>query len=258
MKLEIALNCIVESLKNDVLVEAIYLKGSIARKEHDEFSDIDIYCLVKTENVERFLPNRLQHLESYQKLVFKDDIYIVAPQLLAVYEDMLHVDLYTVTLETMINKDAMEVLYDPKHILNSIDHKANLKLEKNEFQDSADDMIWFLYQYYMTNLRGNHLWAIHLLHQVLTHLSKVLLHKYAPNRAQLGLKTLSSSLPPTINEEFEMIYSKLHVDTHRIACLQILHIIEREENWLFENVPEPLKIRSFWEKVKGLIKNSNE
>jgi predicted nucleotidyltransferase len=114
MVLEKALHAVVESLKTDDLVEAIFLKGSMARKEHDNYSDIDLYCLVSDENVEPFLPNRIKHLESYKKLLFVDDIYIIAPQILAVYVDLVHIDLFTVTLENIIAKDKIEILYDPK------------------------------------------------------------------------------------------------------------------------------------------------
>ncbi|TDY05689.1 UNVERIFIED_CONTAM: hypothetical protein BJ099_106174 [Lysinibacillus xylanilyticus] len=31
------------------------------------------------------------------KTLFVDDIYIIAPQLLVVYEDLIHIDLFTVT-----------------------------------------------------------------------------------------------------------------------------------------------------------------
>ncbi|MBE9916329.1 hypothetical protein G8C92_20130 [Paenibacillus donghaensis] len=114
MVLEKALHAVVESLKTDDLVEAIFLKGSMARKEHDNYSDIDLYCLVSDENVEPFLPHRIKHLESYKKLLFVDDIYIIAPQILAVYVDLVHIDLFTVTLENIIAKDKIEILYDPK------------------------------------------------------------------------------------------------------------------------------------------------
>ncbi len=94
-----AIETIVASLKKDDRVRAIFLKGSFGRGEEDEHSDIDLYCLVEDSEVDDFLKNRLRHLQSYGDLLFHDDIFIVAQQILAVYENMIHVDLFTVDLQ---------------------------------------------------------------------------------------------------------------------------------------------------------------
>ncbi|WP_254434186.1 nucleotidyltransferase domain-containing protein [Halobacillus sp. Marseille-Q1614] len=78
-----AVEVITNSLKNDPLVKAVFLKGLMGRGEEDEFSDVDLYVLVDEE--EAFLPNRVAHVSSYRKLLFYDDIFIIAPQILAVY-----------------------------------------------------------------------------------------------------------------------------------------------------------------------------
>ena len=56
MKLDHVIEVLLESLKDDQYIEAVFLRGSMAREEHDEFSDIDIYCVVNEENVEAFCP----------------------------------------------------------------------------------------------------------------------------------------------------------------------------------------------------------
>ena len=109
MKLDHVVEVLLESLKDDQYIEAIFLRGSMARNEHDEFSDIDIYCVVNEENVEAFLPNRNLHIEAYMKTLFVDDIYIIAPQLLVVYEDLIHIDLFTVTPSEISNKDTNQL-----------------------------------------------------------------------------------------------------------------------------------------------------
>ncbi|WP_068982652.1 nucleotidyltransferase domain-containing protein [Lysinibacillus xylanilyticus] len=109
MKLDHVVNVLLKSLKDDEYIEAVFLRGSIARDEHDEFSDIDMYCVVKEEHIEAFLPNRIKHINAYKKTLFVDDIYIIAPQLLVVYEDMVHIDLFTVTPNGISNKDANQL-----------------------------------------------------------------------------------------------------------------------------------------------------
>ncbi|MGE7913916.1 nucleotidyltransferase domain-containing protein [Lysinibacillus xylanilyticus] len=74
MKLDHIVDVLLESLKDDQYIEAVFLRGSIARDEHDEFSDIDMYCVVKEENIEVFLPNRIKPINAYKKTLFVDDI----------------------------------------------------------------------------------------------------------------------------------------------------------------------------------------
>ncbi|WHT48473.1 nucleotidyltransferase domain-containing protein [Sporosarcina thermotolerans] len=76
---ELAVEKISESLKNDPLVQAIFLKGSMGRGEHDEHSDIDLYCLVNEEDEKEFLANQVKHLRAYRDIILMDDIFIVAP-----------------------------------------------------------------------------------------------------------------------------------------------------------------------------------
>lgn len=58
-----AVEKVTQALKEDEAVRAIFLKGSMARDEGDEYSDVDLYCLVDSEEIEEFLPRRLEHLK---------------------------------------------------------------------------------------------------------------------------------------------------------------------------------------------------
>ena len=49
-----AINAISETVKKDSAVRAIFLKGSIARNDLDDYSDVDFYCIVKDEDMEFF------------------------------------------------------------------------------------------------------------------------------------------------------------------------------------------------------------
>ncbi|WP_185903573.1 aminoglycoside 6-adenylyltransferase [Lysinibacillus sphaericus] len=253
MKLDHVVEVLLESLKNDQYIEAVFLRGSMAREEHDEFSDIDIYCVVNEENVEAFLPNRVQHIEAYKKTCFVDDIYIIAPQLLVVYEDMIHIDLFTVTLSEISEKDAIKILFDPNGILTAKQKNTTLSLTPLEFQDAVDDTVWYLYQYYWSAQRGNEIWSVHLLRNSLEHFAKVLLHKYCPERALLGLKTLPNSLPTDPLHEIVDIMNFLSLVTHEMAVKKLVNAFSNESDWIFENVPNKEKIKPLWEKIKVLL-----
>ena len=49
----------------DGLCEAVLLKGSIARGDADEFSDIDLYLVVSPQNRDAVLARREKYLSAY-------------------------------------------------------------------------------------------------------------------------------------------------------------------------------------------------
>ncbi|MDX5476309.1 MAG: nucleotidyltransferase domain-containing protein [Bacillaceae bacterium] len=249
MVLEEAVEVIAKSLKQDKRVLAIFLKGSIGRGEHDEHSDIDMYCLVDEEDVEDFNQSRMGHLASYNKLLFYDEIFIVAPQILAVYENLVHVDLFTVTEQTYIEKDYIKVVYDPANKLEKFKQTQSLTLSKEEFQDAVDDIAWFMFQYKKSSARGNDIWSVNMLHHVMTNLLRVLLHRYNPNRAQLGLKTMELSLPEEIVDLTKNIYDNMTPKKHHEAVKLLVELLVNESDWIFAEVANPDKIRPLWERM---------
>ncbi|UYZ23889.1 aminoglycoside 6-adenylyltransferase [Mesobacillus jeotgali] len=249
MALDDALEVLASSLKGDPRVQAIFVKGSVGRGEQDKFSDLDLYCLVDPKDLDDFLQSRIRHLESYGKLLFHDDIFIVAPQILAVYEDMLHVDLFTVTEKTFIEKDYFKIIHDPHHRLEKYKASQSLRLSPGEYQDAVDDIAWFLYQYKKSSARGNDLWSVNLLNQVMAHLARVLLHRYKPERAQLGIKTVKTSLPDAVIKKVLEIQENITPQKHHSAAAYLRDFLDGEEDWIFREMPNPEKIKPLWDKV---------
>ncbi|KON91934.1 DNA polymerase III subunit beta [Rossellomorea marisflavi] len=232
MKQWIAVEAITESLKKDKRVKSIFLKGSMGRGEEDEFSDVDLYCLVEQGDLASFVQDRLRHLEAYGKLLFHDDLFIIAPQIIAVYEDLLHIDLFTVTEKTFKQKDYFKVIYDPEDRLSPFARSQNLLLSDAEFNEFAGDTGWFLFQYLKAMRRGNDLWAAEMLQHTMRNFSSVLLQRYNPDRAQLGFKTLEASLPEEHVGKVKKIMGLIGPFTHQQAADEILMLIEAERNWI--------------------------
>jgi len=249
LRQDIAVEKIVRSLKRDPSVQAIFLKGSMGRNEQDEYSDIDLYCLVHQEQVEQFLSRRLNHLNAYRDIIFNDDIFIVAPQIIAVFDDLLHIDLFTVTKESFVGKDYFKVLYDPDHLLDEFMDTQGLALSESEYLDDVSDVTWFLFQYKKSAARGNDIWNVRMLTNVMYHLARVLLHRYAPERAQLGLKTLEQSLPESLVAELNQIFENITPSGHRKATLQIKQLVLKELDWIKLNLAEDGQIIPLLEKM---------
>jgi hypothetical protein len=238
LRQEKAVHSITESLKKDELVQAVFLKGSMGRGENDEHSDVDLYVLVKEENEERFLEKRVDHLKAYGNLLFYDDIFIIAPQIIAVFDDMLHVDLFTVTETNFKEKDFFKVVHDPDKILVKYEATQNLVLSPEEFYELAIDVPWFLFQYRKAYNRGNSLWGVEVLQHCMFKMAKVLLHRYFPERAQLGMKALEALLPAEKLCEINEIYLHLNPENHKKAADLIVQLYSTELSWIEENLPD--------------------
>lgn len=258
MKQDEAVKIISESLMKDQRVKAIFLKGSMGRGEYDEYSDLDLYCLVDEEDEEIFLTHRLRHLESYRKILFYEDFFIIAPQIIAVFDNLLHVDLFTVTEATFKEKDFFRVLYDPEDRLSKFQSTQNLFLSTEEFTGCAYDIAWYLFQYNKANQRGNDLWAVEMLQHVMVNLSKVLLHRYKPEKAQLGLKSLESLLPSRQLDKVKAIFMYITPDTHRKSVSFIISLMNDEINWIESNVEKNSQAVPFIKMMISLLSKSHE
>lgn len=230
---EIAVEKVCQSLKRDEYVQAIFLKGSMGRNEYDKYSDVDLYCMVDKKDEKHFLPKRLEHIQAYRSVIFQDDIYIIAPQIIAIYDDLLHIDLFTVTKETFSEKDYFKVLYDPNQMLDEFVETQNLTLSEEELKDDIIDVAWFLFQYKKSTARGNDIWSVKMLTNVMQHLARVLLHRYNPERAQLGLKTIEKSLPEAIVNKLNDIFEQITPNNHQKAAYMLSNLLSGEAAWIF-------------------------
>lgn len=232
LRQEIAVEKVCQSLQKDEHVQAIFLKGSMGRNEYDEHSDVDIYCMVDKKDEEQFLSKRLDHIQAYRSIIFYDDIFIIAPQIIAIYDDFLHIDLFTVTKENFLNKDYFKVLYDPHNLLSEFVDTQNLTISNAEFKDDVLDVSWFLFQYKKSAARGNNVWSVKMLTNVMQHLSRVLLHRYSPTRAQLGLKTIEKSLPESIVVTLKGIFELITPNNHQKAAYRLSRFLSKEYDWI--------------------------
>jgi len=236
MRQEVAVEKVLESLKKDHSVRSVFLKGSMGRKEHDEHSDVDLYCLVEEGEEKTFLTRRLDHLKAYKDLLFHDDIFIIAPQIIAIYEDWLHIDLFTVTEKTIQEKDFFTVLYDPDNLMEKYESTQNLTISNEQFRDNVLDAAWFLFQHQKAAARGNHTWAVEMLRHSMRSVTIILLSRYAKERAVLGLKTIHRDLPKEMQDRVVEIYEEMTPSRHGDAVRKIASLLESEFDWIREGL----------------------
>jgi predicted nucleotidyltransferase len=236
-----ALHKLADLLASEKEVKAVFVKGSFGRGEEDAFSDIDLYCLVEEAERQAFLAKRLSLLAAYREVLYSEELFIIAPQLIVVYDNLLHVDLFTVTEETFKQTDQFLVLYDPENRLQRFKETQTLTITDEMYGEQVIDLTWFLFQYRKEALRGNGAWAAAMLQQVTEPLARMLLHHYAPTRALLGLKRAQQLLPAAVYSNLLDVLEHVTPTGHGRAAAAVLQLLENERPFLEKHVKEEEK-----------------
>ncbi|MCL2854979.1 MAG: hypothetical protein FWE21_05105 [Defluviitaleaceae bacterium] len=197
-----AIKIVGDEILKDGLVEALFLKGSIARGVDDDYSDVDMYAAVTPENREEFLGNRIQYMEKYLPMIYYTESNFVGPQIVGVFEDLLHFDLYTVDADNIPQTDNIKVIYDKAGILATYT-PAPLGYSDNQLAKMVDSFAFTMLEYYIAHSRGDAVWAARLFSHQAAVVGVVARHVYDKDTAQLGLKGLGKILPPGLYQKLQ-------------------------------------------------------
>lgn len=230
-----AISVISEAVKNDSAVRAIFLKGSIARNDLDDYSDVDFYCIVKDEDMELFLKRRLNYLKQYRNLIYWSEVNFVGPQIVAVFDNGLHFDFYTVTLDTLPKTDEIKIIYDPNGLLS--DYKAeSLTISEDYFINMFDEFTFTLLEFEAAYCRGDLIWASRLGSHLSGDLSIILRYLYDKDNAKLGFKRLYKSLDSHLYHKMVSAMDLLGPSFLPKGVVQLVEIAEE----LIEKLPEEI------------------
>lgn len=188
-----AIEKITEVICKDPAIKAIFLKGSIARNVMDDYSDVDYYCLVDEQQKASFLNRRLDYLTAYRPLMFWSASDFVGPQIVGVFDDGLHFDLYTVTEASLHHTDEVKVLYDPEGILSSYVAEP-LTIRDEDLINHFHAFTFSLLEFETAYLRGDLLWASRLASHLSGDLALILRYVNDNENAKLGFKRLHGAL----------------------------------------------------------------
>lgn len=256
MKQYDAINIISKTIVDDGLVEACFLKGSIARQEEDEYSDVDFYCLVSPENVNKFLDKRLSYLETYKPILYLEEVNFVGPQLVCIYEDGLHFDLYMQTLGNLNHADQALVIYDPKKLLENYKHEE-LVLTNQELGKLVNEFSYTLMDVYTAFKREDFIFSYKLVNVLHSLYTQVLRSFVDPKRSKIPCKGLIKNLSETELKDYLEVIKLIKYDKLLIATKAL--IMKMQE--LIGNLP--IKIAEvvnydFFLFAKKLIYSINE
>jgi len=224
-----AVNTVLEAVKGCPEVKAAFIKGSLAYGTDDQYSDVDFYCLVEECSLESFLSKRVQLLESYLPLLYTSESNFVGPQIVAVFNNGLHFDLYTVTTSSFPLVGSFKALYDPYNLLPqylplSKDHSSTLEQVETWFSEFS----FTLLELFAAWNRQDLTWAYRLSSHLVGDLGLVLRFKYDRKNAILGLKRLEAALPTELRAELREAVTLCHGESIPQGVARLCSIMESE------------------------------
>lgn len=212
----------VEKISNAILeenlVESIFLKGSLARGNDDEYSNIDMYCLVKNEKYDLFLERQIKILRKYDAIVFSKN---ENKYLICVFETGILLNLYVLKPAELDFSDDMVVIFDPKGLLNNY-NKLPLEYKPIEIGDLFDDFLLLSLEFYNSYKRQDLIYSFTLANRLFETLGIFLRIRYDSDYARLGLKQFV--LDNVIRDKYLDIARKLKI-TSVLECVKMIYVL---------------------------------
>lgn len=209
----------------DGLCEAVLLKGSIARGDADEFSDIDLYLVVSPQSRDEVLARRERYLAAYGNVVFIEDVDFGLPQKVAIFSDALHVDLYVAEPQHIGSLDPVVAAYDPAGLFADV-MPTRADVTDEELCRHFSSAIYCLVEASSAYGRRNNAWAAKIMSDAVGELSPCLRSLYDRRYAFLGLKKINEVIPAEDYQLLEGIYASLGRGDFLKAAQAILNILD--------------------------------
>lgn len=112
-----------KDLRIDSNVLAIFLGGSLAKKNFDNYSDIDLHIIVKPEKRIEFIVNKRKRAENWGEVLFHEDANPFGPVVVTHYDCFVKVDSWYHALEEIVPSiwlKELKVLYDPHNLISNV------------------------------------------------------------------------------------------------------------------------------------------
>ncbi|MFD1031605.1 nucleotidyltransferase domain-containing protein [Metaplanococcus flavidus] len=154
-----------KDLEQDPDVLAIYLAGSLAKGNADNFSDIDLHTIVKMEKLSSFIAEKKERAQKWGNVLFFEGI-ASSPVIVSHFDCFVKVDSWYHSIEEIepsIWLKGMEVLYDPAGILKKIQQSSKqlqYKITAGEVGFWRMKMLAFIHETYRAAMRGEAYYAL--------------------------------------------------------------------------------------------------
>jgi hypothetical protein len=129
-------------LTNDLNVLAIYLSGSMAKGNFDNYSDIDFHIIVTDKKREEFILAKRTRPRNWGDVLYYEDSSPQSPVIVVHYSNFVKVDTWyhgPNEIRPSLWLQGLKALYDPKGMLEDIFEKSSLL----NYKSTADEaQLW--------------------------------------------------------------------------------------------------------------------
>lgn len=153
-------------LTNDKHVLAIYLGGSLAKGNADNYSDIDLHTIVTPETKAEFIRNKRKRASIWGEVLFYEESSPASPVVVTHYSCFVKIDSWYKTIDEVVPSiwlKGLTALYDPGNILTPKLLEASSFIYEPEKEDVAfwtGKVIAFLHETYRSVMRGEVYYAL--------------------------------------------------------------------------------------------------
>ena len=161
-----------KDLTSDTNVLAIYLAGSLARGNYDNYSDIDIHIIVNTEEKADYIKQKRQRSSKWGEVLFYEDFNPSSPVVVTHYHSFIKVDSWYHSPAEVVPSiwlKGYKVLYDPHNIINNIIKESSYEvynLSSEEVVFWRGKLLAFIHEIYRSVMRGEIYYALSNLDRV--------------------------------------------------------------------------------------------
>jgi tRNA/tmRNA/rRNA uracil-C5-methylase (TrmA/RlmC/RlmD family) len=174
-------------------VDALFLKGSIARGTADKYADIDYYCLIQNNSMQTFLDKRKEIVSSIGKIIYLEEVNFGNPQLVVIYENEVHLDFYLISEMPSSGTDAIQVIHDPKGIATSY-KRVNLSISNSDIIEYINETLYYIYELEIASDRKDLIWHHRIKSHIISYLAMLMdIKNCSEQPVQIPVKTATHS-----------------------------------------------------------------
>lgn len=153
------LDLALKDLTADPNVLAIYLGGSLAKGNHDVYSDIDLHIIVTPESLNDFILNKRKRPLNWGNVLFYEDFPPASPVVGSHFDIFVKADTWYKTageLQTSIWLKGLKAIYDPQGILHEVFEESS-KIDNQLTSEDVDfwkgKILAFIHETYSAAMR---------------------------------------------------------------------------------------------------------
>lgn len=154
------LKAALDDLSEDPDVIAIYLAGSLAKGDHDRYSDIDLHTVVRDGAKAKFIENKLHRPSRWGEVLFFEDSAPNSPLVVVHFDNFIKVDTWyheAEEIQPSVWHAGNVAVYDPAGLLEPVFDESN-RLEYSPSAQEVDEwrgkIFAYIHETYRSVMRG--------------------------------------------------------------------------------------------------------